>query len=221
MRVLGIYCLIGLFALGSAACGGKKDEAQQAADQAKQVAKEVQQAAKDSGGDQQDLAKGMEQFGKAMEQLQQAPDGKAYEPVSFRELQGFLPDISGWEKETPKGESMTAPIKFSQAETVYTKEDARIEVKIVDTAMSRMMTLPYQMFMMAGYSKESDSGYEKATKVGGNPGWEKWDSESKHAEVGVIVGQRFLVTLDGSGTDVKSVQDVAGKIDLAKLAGLK
>jgi hypothetical protein len=214
MRAFGIYCLIGLFAVGSAACGGKKDEAQQ-------VAKEAQQAAPEAGGGSKDLAKGMQEFAKSMEQLQTSPDGKAYEPVSFRELQGFFPDISGWEKEKPKGESMTAPVKFSQAETVYTKGDARIEVKIVDTAMSKLMTLPYQMFMMANYSRETDSGYEKATKVGGNPGWEKWDSEAKHAELGAIVGQRFIVTVDGNDTDVKSVQDVASKMDLAKLAGLK
>jgi hypothetical protein len=214
MRAFGIYCLIGLFAVGSAACGGKKDEAQQ-------VAKEAQQAAPEAGGGSKDLAKGMQEFAKSMEQLQTSPDGKAYEPVSFRELQGFFPDISGWEKEKPQGESMTAPVKFSQAETVYTKGDARIEVKIVDTAMSKLMTLPYQMFMMANYSRETDSGYEKATKVGGNPGWEKWDSEAKHAELGAIVGQRFIVTVDGNDTDVKSVQDVASKMDLAKLAGLK
>jgi hypothetical protein len=214
MRVLGIYCLIGLFALGSAACGGKREEAQQAA-------KEAQQPAQEAVGGTQDLAKGMQEFAKSMEQLQQSPDGKAYEPVSFRELQGFFPDIAGWEKEEPQGDSMTAPVKFSQAETVYTKDDARIEVKIVDTAMSKLMTLPYQMFMMSGYSKQTDSGYEKAAKVGGSPGWEKWDSGSKHAELGVIVGQRFLVTLDGSGTDVKSVQDVVNKMNLARLAGLK
>jgi hypothetical protein len=214
MRAFGIYCLIGLFAVGSAACGGKKDEAQQ-------VAKEVQQAAQEAGAGSKDLAKGMEQFAKSMEQLQKSPDGKAYEPVSFRELQGFFPDIAGWEKEKPTGESMTAPVKFSQAETVYTKGDARVEVKIVDTAMSKLMTLPYQMFLMANYSKETDSGYEKAAKVGGNQGWEKWDSAAKHAELGVIVGQRFMVTLDGSDTDVKTVHEVVNKMDLAKLAGLK
>jgi hypothetical protein len=221
MRAFGIYCLIGLFAVGSAACGGKKDEAKQAADEAQQVAKEAQQAAQEAGGGSKDLAKGMQELAKSMEQLQKSPDGKAYEPVSFRELQGFFPDISGWEKEKPKGESMTAPVKFSQAETVYTKGDARIEVKIVDTAMSKLMTLPYQMFLMANYSRETDSGYEKAAKVGGSPGWEKWDSEAKRAELGVIVGQRFIVTVDGNDTDVKTVHDVVGKMDLAKLAGLK
>jgi hypothetical protein len=216
MRRIGIYGLIGLLAAGGAACGGGKT------DEATQVAKDAQQAAKETAGDaSQDVAKGMQEFAKAMEQMQQSPDGKAYEPVSFKQLQDFFPDISGWEKEKPTGESMTAPVKFSQAETAYTQGDARIEVKIVDTAMSKMLTMPYQMFLMTGYQKETDTGYEKAAKVGGNPGWEKWDSEAKRAELGVIVGQRFLVTAEGSGTDVKTVQGVIGKMDLGKLAGLK
>ena len=222
MRELGIYCLVGLLVIGTAACGGgKTDEAKQAAQQAQQAAKQVQEATKDAGGAKGDAAKGMQEFAKAMEAMQKSPDGKEYEPVSFRSLLEFLPDVSGWEKEKPEGESMSSPVKFSQASTAYTKDDARIEVKIVDTAMSKLMTLPYQMFLASGYSKESMSGYEKAAKLGGNPGWEKWDGESKHAEIGAIVAQRFLVTVEGNGTDIKTVQGVAAKIDLAKLAGLK
>lgn len=216
MRRIGIYCLVGLLVAGGAACGGGKT------DETKQVAKEAQQAAQETAGDaKQDIAKGMQQFAKAMEQMQQSPDGKTYEPVSFKQLEGFFPEVSGWEQEKPTGESMTTPVRFSQAETAYTQGDARIEVKIVDTAMSKMLTLPYQMFLMTGYEKETSSGYEKAAKTGGNPGWEKWDSESKRAELGVIVGQRFVVTADGNGTDVKTVQGVLGKMDLAKLAALK
>ncbi len=222
MRALGVYCLVGLVAVGTAACGGKKtDEAKQAAETAQQVAKEVQKTDEAAGGGAGDAAKSMQEFAKSMAQLQQSPDGKAYEPVSFRTLVEFLPDVPGWEKQKPEGESMTSPVKFSQANVSYTKDDASLEVKIVDTAMSKMLTLPYQMFMMSGYSKESMDGYEKATKIGGNPGWEKWESESKHAEIGAIVGQRFLVTVEGNGTDIKTVQGVAARIDTGKLAGLK
>jgi hypothetical protein len=218
MRALGIYCLVGLAAVGTAACGGKKtDEAKQAAEAARQVAKDVQK----SGGSEGDVAKGMQDFAKSMEELQKSPDGKAYEPVSFKSLVEFLPDVPGWEKHKPEGESMTSPVKFSQTSVSYSKDDASIEVKIVDTAMSKMLTLPYQMFLMGGYSKETTDGYEKAAKIGGNPGWEKWDGESKHAEIGAIVGRRFLVTVEGNGIDMKTVQGVAAKIDMGKLAGLK
>ena len=216
MRAIGVYCLIGLFLAGSAACGGGKlEEAKEAGNAAAQAAQEK------AGGGPQDLAKGMQEFAKSMEQMQTAPDGTPYETVSFKALEEFLPEFPGWEKEKPEGESMTAPMKFSKTGTAYTKDDARIRVEIVDAAMARMMTLPYQMFMMSGYAKESSSGYEKAAPLAGNPGWEKWDSESKHVEIGAIVGQRFLVTLDGNDTDVKTVKDLAAKIDFGKLAGLK
>jgi hypothetical protein len=210
MRAFGIYCLVAVFAVAGTACGGKKEEAKQA-----------EQAAQQTGAAAQDIAKGMEQFGNAMQQLQKGPNGENIQPVDFKALQGIFPTVSGWEREEPKGESMTAPVKFSSAETAYTKDEARIEVKVVDTAMSQLLTLPYQMFLAAGYSKQTSTGYEKATKVAGQPGWEKWDSEAKRAEVGVIVGQRFLVTVEGSNTDTKTVQDLVGKLDLNKLAGLK
>jgi hypothetical protein len=208
MRALGTLCLIGVIVV-SAACG---KSAQQ---------KQAEEAAKQAGSAAQEAAKGMEQFAKSMEQLQKSSDGKDYQPVALEALQPFFPDYAGWEKEKPKGESMTSPVKFSQASTSYTKDDGRIEVKIVDTAMSQMLTMPYQMFMMTGYSKKTDNGYEKAARIAGNPGWEKWDSEAKSAEIGTIVGNRFIVSVEGTNTDVKSVQGLVDKMDLAKLAGVK
>jgi hypothetical protein len=211
MQRFGIYCLIGLLLAGGAACGGGKTE----------EAKQAAEAAKTAAGAEGDVAKGVQEFAKAMQDLQTSPDGTAYEPVSFTALQAFLPEAGGWEMEKPRGESMTAPVKFSQAETAYTQGDSRIEVKIVDTAMSKMLSMPYQMFLATGYSSQTDNGYEKATKVAGYPGWEKWDGESKHAEIGAIVAQRYIVTVDGSGTDVKTVQQLLAKIDLSRLAALK
>jgi hypothetical protein len=209
MRALGTMCLIGVMAVTAAGCG-KWDQQKQA-----------EQAAQQAGSAAQEAAKGMEQFAKSMEQLQKSPDGKDFQPVAFEALQGFFPDYSGWEKSKPRGESLTAPVKFSQASAEYTKGDARIEVKIVDTAMSQMLMLPYQMFQITGYSKKTDNGYEKAAKIGGNPGWEKWDSEAKRAEIGVIVGGRFLVNVEGQDTDVKAVQGLIEKMELGKLAGIK
>lgn len=222
MRRFAIVCLAGLVAIAAASCGGGKSEkAKQAADTAREAAKQVKESAGESGGGEADVAKGMQEFARAMESMQKSPDGKAYEPVSFRSLVELLPDVPGWEKEQPEGESMTSPVRFSQASAGYTKGDARIEVKIVDTAMSRLLTMPYQMFLASGYSKESMNGYEKAVKVNGQPGWEKWNSESKTAELGVIVGERFVVTVEGSGADIKDAQAVAGRLDMAKLAALK
>ena len=224
MRKVGIVCVVAVFALSLAACGRNKeaDQAKKAAEEAQKAAEQAAKAAESGGGSVQEMAKGMEQFAKSMEQLQKGADGKSYEPVSFKSLQEVLPAIDGWEKGETEGETMSSPVKFSQATTSYSKGDARIEVKVVDTAMSQLLTMPYQMFLLANYSKESSKGYEKATKIGGYPGWEKWDSEAKRAELGVLVGQRFLVTADGNDVEsAKAVQDVVSKMDLGKLAGLK
>lgn len=248
MRKLETVCILAAFALSLTACGNSKEaEAKKAAEEAQRASVEAQKAAAAAvaagaeaaaagaeagaagaaagaagAAGAAEFARGMQQFGKAMQGLQQSADGKEYTPVSFRELQTVLPDLAGWEKGKPRGEMMTAPMKFSQTEVTYTKGDARIEVKVVDTAMSALMTMPYRMFMATGYMKETDSGYEKAAVFGGNPGWEKWNSESKNAEVGVIVGSRFLVTIEGNDVDsIKPVQDILSKLDLGKLAGLK
>lgn len=231
MRKFGTVCVLAAFALSLVACGNsKEEEARKAAEEAQKAAAEAQKAAAAAGSagaaagaaGAAEFARGMEQLGQAMQGLNQSADGQNYTPVSFKELQTILPEVSGWEKGKASGEMMTAPVKFSQAQVTYTKGDANIEVKIVDTAMSALLTMPYQMFMATGYMKETDSGYEKATVIGGNPGWMKWDSETKRAEAGIIVGKRFLVTVDGNDVpDVKAVEAVIGKMDLGKLSSLK
>jgi hypothetical protein len=235
MRKFGTVCILAAFALSLTACGNsKEEEARKAAEEAQKAAVEAQKAATAAAeagaaagaagaeAGAAAFAKGMEQLGQAMQGLGQTADGKVYTPVSFRDLHAVLPDLSGWDKGKPRGEMMTAPVKFSQSEVTYTKGDARIEVKIVDTAMSALLTMPYRMFMATGYMKETDSGYEKATTYGGNPGWMKWDGDSKHAEAGLIVGNRFLVTVEGNDVDdVKAVETIVSKMDLGKLASLK
>lgn len=225
MRTLASVIALVTLAVSLTACGRSQEEeqARKAAEEAQKAAEQVAAAAK-AGGETgvAGMAKGMEQFAQAMQGMQKSPDGKEYTPVDFHQLQGLLPSVGGWERSEPEGEMMSAPVKFSQAEASYTKGDERIELKIVDTAMSALLTMPYQMFLATGYSKESSHGYEKATSVNGNPGWAKWDSQDQTAELGVIVGKRFLVTADGHGvTDVKTVEQFLSKIDLGKLASMK
>jgi hypothetical protein len=59
-------------------------------------------------------------------------------------------------------------------------------------------------------------------KVGDHPGWETWDSQSKHGELNVIVNKRFIVQLSGRGIeDNKVLHELMQNTDLRKLAGLK
>lgn len=202
------------------ACG--KSEAEKQAEAAAENAKKAAEAMTAAGGD---AAKGMADMAKAMEGMAAAMgggDGKTVDPVGFDVLAGVLPSVSGWEMEKPEGERMTSPFAFSQAETTYRKGDAQIDVKVVDTGFAQMLIAPWSMMLAAGYSKESSDGYEKAVTVGGNPGFERWQQDSKSGELNVLVSKRFLVTIEGHDlADTKVLNQFASAMDMGKLAGLK
>jgi len=173
------------------------------------------------GADQ--MAKGLQDMAKGLSGLAGTdPNQKPVDPVSFRDLQSAFGDLSGWEKGKPTGERMTAPVNYSVAKVTYTKGDARIEEEISDSAFNQMLLVPFSMFLTTGYEKETEDGYEKSTKVGDFPGFEKWDKGSKRGELTAIVNKRFIVQVTGHGIpDQKMVQDAMASIDLKKLASLK
>jgi hypothetical protein len=230
MRLMNKFVIaIALMAL--VACGKSEAEkqAEEAAEQAKKAAEAMQKAAEAGGAAAAQgaagAAQGMEAFAKAMQAAATAAgstDGKPIDPISFQQLQTALPTVDGWEMEKPRGERMTMPVAFSQTEANYTKGDANIEVKIVDSAFSQLLIAPWSMFLAAGYSKETSDGYEKSVTVGGNPGFEKWNSDSKDGELNLVVAKRFLVTIDGNDIgDAKVLHEFASKLDTGKLATLK
>jgi hypothetical protein len=209
----------------TAACGKSEEQkqAEKAAEDLKKAAEALGQAAAQTGTAA--ATTGMSEAAKAMQSVAAAMgggDGKPVDPVSFQTLQTHLPKVSGWEMEEPEGERMTMPIAFSQVETNYRKGEARIEAKIVDTGFAQMLIAPWSMMLASGYSRESSSGYEKATTVSGNPAIEKWDKSSKNGELNVLVGKRFMVTLEGRDlADMKQLQDFATNFDFGAIAAAK
>jgi len=224
-RLVSAIVVAGLFAT---ACGKSEEQkkAEQAAEDLKKAAEALGAAAAQTG--QAAATQGMTDAAKAMQGLAAAmggakgPDGKPVEPIAFQTLQTHLPKVSGWEMKEPEGEKMTSPFPFSQIEARYTKGEARIDAKIVDTGFAQMLVAPWSMMLAAGYSKESSRGYEKATTVSGHPAIEKWNKDSKNGELDILVGKRFMVTIEGHDVDdMKTVQDFASKFDFNAIAAAK
>jgi hypothetical protein len=227
MRRLNLVLLIGFFLTLAVACGKSAEQkaAEKAAEETREAAEALQKAAESAGAS--GTAEGLKEFAKAMEGMAGAmsgstPDGKPVDPVSFQALQTALPELSGWERSAPGGERMTAPVAFSEAETHYTRGDANVTVKIVDSAFSQMLVAPWAMFLTAGYERESSGGYEKSVNIDGNPGFERWNKDSKTGELNLVVGKRYMVTVEGNNiNDPKVLHQFASKIDADKLASLK
>lgn len=209
-RLTGVLCAAVLLFSG---CGRSAEQERQ-----EQAARQTEQAA-------QEAAEGLEQMAKGLEGLAAGMgggEGKAVDPVSFRDLQALFPALDGWEQSRPTGERMSSPFPFSQAEVTYSKGDSTIDLKMIDSGFNQLLLTPYAMFLQAGYEKETSEGYEKSATIAGQPGWERWSTESKDGEVNALVGKRFLVTIEGRNVDdVKVLHDVAGRIDMRKLASLQ
>ena len=227
MRYLRLLLALSLTLVLAAACGKSEEEkaAEKAAEETREAAEALQRAAESAGSS--GAAQGLEEFAKAMEGMAGAisgttPDGKPVNPVAFQDLQTALPELPGWERATPTGERMTAPVAFSEAETHYTRGETSVTVKIVDSAFSQLLIAPWAMFLTAGYERESSEGYEKSVNVGGNPGFERWNKDSRNGELNLVVAKRFLVTVEGDNiTDTKVLHEFASKIDAGTLSALQ
>jgi hypothetical protein len=218
-------------ALAGTACGKSEEQKQAeaaaaqaqaaAADAQKQAAAATAVAADATKQAQTDVAKGLAAMAQGMTAGANG-NATAVDPVSFHDLQALFPDLDGWTKGKPHGERMTAPFPYAQADVNYQKGDSQLDLKIIDTANHAMLLAPYTMFLAAGYEKETDNGYEKSTKVGGQPGWEKWNGESKSGELNAVIGNRYVIQTTGNNiADNKVLQDLIAKTDLTKLAALK
>ena len=226
MRHCGIIGLV-LAAMLVIGCGKSQEQiaAEKAAEETRAAAEALSKAAQQTAAAA--TSEGMAAAAKALGGMAGAlsgttPDGKTVEPVSFQALQGALPEVSGWTRAQPTGERMTSPVPFSQAEASYANGDAKIDVKIVDAAFNQLLMAPWSMFLASGYEKQSASGHEKSVSVNGHPGFERWNSRTRSGELNLVVGKRFLVTLEGDNiSDMKVLHDVASSLDAGKLTTLQ
>lgn len=201
-------------------CGGGGS---QESSSVEKKAEQLETSAENLQGGAEQMAKGLEQFANSLGAVAGGnTNNKPVDPVSFRDLQTTFPELEGWERSKPTGERMTSPVNFSQAEVRYTKGDARVELKIVDSGFNQLLVAPFAMFLAAGYEKETEHGYEKSVKIGDYPGWEKWNDQGKDGELNAVVNQRFVVTVEGQNLDdPKVLHSTMERIDLKKLAAMK
>ncbi len=111
---------------------------------------------------------------------------------------------------------------MSHATAEYQKGDASIDVEITDSSFNELVLSPFTIFLAAGFSERSSEGFTKSVPLGGHPGYEKWNNDSRRAEVTVVVGNRFIVQAIGRNVDsVDPVRALVKSVDLKKLASLK
>ena len=180
------------------------------------------------GDAQPDPNNPLAQLTAAAEQMQKAAEGftaggnrKPVPPVAFRELIDYLPkDIAGMKRDEPKGETTTAGSwQYSQADVDFRSEDGSksVDVGIMDYAHIPFLYVPFNMILNMKVATESTEGYERSTRIGGFPAFEKWNRNGNSDAV-ALVGDRFIVKADTRGLGEGAGKKILEDMDLSGLA---
>ena len=203
--------------------GCKSDEqkaAEAAAKQMEAAAKQMEEASKTGTANMGDA---MAAMGAAMSGAANA--GKKVETVSYQELKALLPEsLPGMKRTDATGEKSSAMgMQVSNAEGRYrSDEGSSATIKITDIgSMTGLAGMTAYAWAKVDIDRESDTGYEKTTTFNGYKAHEKYDKQNKSGEISVLVGDRFVVEVDGRGVDIDAIKSTLGKVDLGKLNSMK
>lgn len=154
-----------------------------------------------------------------------AASGQSPAPTTIphETLKPFLPTLPGWTRGEISGETTNAMgISISRVEANYEKGSANMSYEIMDSSLNPTITMPFQMAAKMGMVEQTGDGYTKGVMFSGFPAIETWSPSSKSGELGLLVGGRFLVKVNGNSVEsIDVIRNAINAVDLKKLAALK
>jgi hypothetical protein len=147
--------------------------------------------------------------------------------IDFHKLKDLMPaELNGLKRSECNGErNRIGEMSISQVTATYKKGDddgaPKIEVQVIDYSNLEMAKGMAAAWTTIEIDKESDSGFEKTVKVASNPGFLTWQKEGKHGQVQLLVGSRYVVSVQTDNIPSEQVIKVAEALPLDKLAALK
>jgi hypothetical protein len=205
--------------------GGKSDADRARVNEAMKTLEKMGDQAKqtDKGGDASNPQAAAANATAAMAAVGQImAGGKDVQPVDFHELKAMLPaSLPGMQRNEASGQSGEAMgMKGSSATGRYTDgANASIHIEIADLgSLSGLAALAGKFD--PNMEKETDTGYERTKRIDGQLVHERYDRRAKSGEVGVLIANRFSVTVEGSGVEAAALTGALKAIDLSSLASI-
>jgi Yip1 domain len=150
--------------------------------------------------------------------------GGKVESLAPDRIKPFVPDSLDGLKRTQLSADRTAAmgVQISKAEATYSDgADHSLKLEITDSGSLKGLVGFAGGWAGVEQDHETDTGYDKTYKSNGQLVHEKWDNQSHSGEYGVIVGDRFAVTISGKAASVEKLKGALADINLAGLSALK
>jgi hypothetical protein len=145
--------------------------------------------------------------------------------VDYQKLLPILPQPpQGWTADKPEGSTEDmGGFRITNAHRDYHKGDGENAPTAAISILDSVANPDYVSATTAAWNSNSETneGYGKSVTIDGNPGFEAFEKESKHATLWVMIANRFFVQVELQNQDSKELQDWIKRIDLKKLAAIK
>src|SRR6202790_4932394 len=150
--------------------------------------------------------------------------GGRVESLAPDQIKPFLPDALAGLKRTQLSVDRSAALgmQISKATATYSDDgQRRLNLEITDTGSLKGLVGFASNWAGVEQDTETDSGYDKTYKSGGQLVHEKWDSHGNFGEYGVVVGDRFAVDVSGNAASIDELKAAVASVNLAGLEALK
>ena len=197
------------------ACGAGSEESNRA-DVVEKTTTDLERGVQEG---QKNIQQGQEAIQNLTDVLSGEGGDPAVEVVNWRKLQELLPNkAAGLPRTKESGETAGAfGMTFSQAEATFEKNDKLIRFQIVDTGGLGVVINSAAAWSTVTIDREDSNGYERTTTIEGYKAFERYDKVSRHSQLSILVGDRFLVTLEGQRVELNDLRDALDEVNLKKL----
>ena len=145
--------------------------------------------------------------------------------VDYQKLLSILPDAPlGWTADKADGSTEdVGGFRITNVHRDYRKGEGNNVPSAAISILDSVANPDYVTATTAAWNSNSETveGYAKSVTIDGNPGFEAFEKENKHATLWVMIANRYFLQIELQNQDPKELQDWVKRVDLKKLAEIK
>src|SRR5437867_12897946 len=147
------------------------------------------------------------------------------EAVDYQKLLPIWPQpLSGWTADKPEGSTEdVGGFKITNVHRDYRKGEGEKAPSDAISILDSVSNTDYVSATTEAWKSNSDSseGYAKSVSIDGNPGFETFEKDTKHATLWVMIANRYFVQVELQNDEPGELQEWIKHVDLKKLAAIK
>ena len=145
--------------------------------------------------------------------------------IDYQKLLPILPEPpSGWTADKPEGSTEdVGGFKITNVHRDYRKGEGEKSLSTAISILDSVANPDYVSATTDAWKSNSDTseGYAKSVSIDGNPGFETFEKDTKHASLWVMIANRYFVQIELQNQEPGELQEWSKRVDLKKLAAIK